>query len=463
HQKKVVPNFESLVMTSGNFADEPICKDNGEARDRLGGIADYYLMNNRGIYTRCDDSIVRSIKVGNTEKMQLIRRARGYAPNPISLAVPKQYKSTGAVLSVGAGLKNTVCITRGNDAYVSQYIGDLFENKGFEFFRDTIAKLSDVLKVDPKTVVCDSHPDYLSSVYAVQRKIQNNNSKPEVKFVQHHIAHAGSVIAEHKLIPPLLCITFDGIGYGVNGELWGGEGFVYTQNSGFIRYAGLRTLMLPGGDKAVKEPWRIAAGMLYELNETGRKLPPGLKQQKARLPLIYRMIETGLNTYKTTSAGRIFDGISALLGVCTNVTYEAQAAVKLESLAWKVKHKKIVPYVFDLVRDNRLVVIDWHNVVKGILRDISKDVSPEIVAFKFHTAIAEAVLNISKLARKESGVRVITLSGGVFQNALLLELTVSILVNAGFKVYFNEQLPANDGAIAYGQAWAAGNGYVLKR
>jgi len=427
-----------VVATSGNLSDEPICTDEHDALDRLGGLADVFLVHNRPIARHADDSVV-SVTAG---RELVLRRARGYAPLPVPLR-----QAAGRVLAVGAHLKNTVAIAVGTNVFVSQHIGDLETPEAFDAFRQVIDALSRLYEFDPATVACDAHPEYLSSQFARRLALP-------LVAVQHHHAHVLSCMAENELEGPVLGVSWDGTGYGLDGTVWGGE-FLKVGPDPFTRVAHLRTFGLPGGEQAIKEPRRSALGVLYEVLgdasfEAGRTavLATFTSREKAWMR---RMLEQRLNTPLTSSAGRLFDAIAAIVGLRQRVRFEGQAAMELEFALDGVE--------LDEAYETRLAaggdgpaIVDWGPIVHGVLDDCARGVAVGCISAKFHNALAEAIVAV---ARHVGEPRVV-LTGGCFQNRYLTERSVRRLREEGFRPYWHQRVPPNDGGIALGQVVAAG-------
>ena len=427
-----------VVATSGNLSDEPICTDEHDALGRLGGLADVFLVHNRPIARHADDSVV-SVTAG---RELVLRRARGYAPLPVPLR-----QAAGRVLAVGAHLKNTVAIAVGTNVFVSQHIGDLETPEAFDAFRQVIDALSRLYEFDPATVACDAHPEYLSSQFARRLALP-------LVAVQHHHAHVLSCMAENELEGPVLGVSWDGTGYGLDGTVWGGE-VLKVGPDPFTRVAHLRTFGLPGGEQAIKEPRRSALGVLYEVLgdasfEAGRTavLATFTSREKAWMR---RMLEQRLNTPLTSSAGRLFDAIAAIVGLRQRVRFEGQAAMELEFALDGVE--------LDEAYETRLAaggdgpaIVDWGPIVHGVLDDCARGVAVGCISAKFHNALAEAIVAV---ARHVGEPRVV-LTGGCFQNRYLTERSVRRLREEGFRPYWHQRVPPNDGGIALGQVVAAG-------
>ena len=433
-----------VVATSGNISDEPICIDETEATERLHDIADLFLVHDRPIVRHVDDSIVR-VMMG---REMVVRRARGFAPLPVSM--PCELPPT---LAVGAHLKNSVVLSAGRNAFISQHIGDLETGGAYGAFQRVIRSLEDLYEIKPGLVACDRHPDYLSTKWA------RLSTLPNVP-VQHHYAHVLSCMADNDLKPPVLGIAWDGTGYGSDGTIWGGE-FLRVTEDGFERVAHLRSFRLPGGDLAVKEPRRSATGLLYELFDGTLfdlpDLPPLSSFTPLEFSLVELMVRKGLNSPVTSSAGRLFDAVSSILGLCQRVGFEGQAAMALEYIA--DENEKIV-YPFDIGPISQLAaIIDWGPAVKEIIADIENGVTPSIISARFHNSLVEMIVSAARRASENK----VVLSGGCFQNRYLTELAITRLREEGFKVYWHQRVPTNDGGIALGQAAATANRKQLSK
>jgi hydrogenase maturation protein HypF len=423
-----------VVATSGNLANEPICIDEIEALDRLKDIADFFLVHDRPIVRHVDDSIVRVV----CHREMVLRRARGYAPLPVRIKEPLP-----SVLAVGAHLKNTVALNVGRDVFISQHIGDLETTMALAAFHRTVGDLPRLYDVQPELVACDMHPDYISTKYAV-------GAHPTVKRVQHHWAHVLACMAENELEPPVLGVSWDGTGYGTDGTIWGGEFLVPRQDS-FQRVAHFRQFRLPGGEMAVKEPRRTALAVLYEIwGQNGlddSSLSPVAAFTKTELGLVRQMLAKGVSAPFTSSVGRLFDAVAALLGIRQQVTFEGQAAMELESL---IEPEVTEVYPFKL-SNSVPQIIDWAPMIGEILVDLRKGISQGAIAAKFHNTLAEIIVEVGRQIVTPK----IVLTGGCFQNRYLLEDAVQRLSQAGFKPYWHQRVPPNDGGIALGQIAAA--------
>jgi len=416
-----------LIMTSANVKDEPLIRNDREIRNRLGSIVSHYLTHDRDIENRCDDSVGY---VRPDRGFSVIRRARGYAPNPVGL--PFSVKPT---LAVGPLLKNTFTLAHNDEAYVSPHIGDLDDRMTLEFFREMTARYRRWFRIDPQIIAHDLHPDYLSTRIA--------RSLPGRKVgVQHHCAHVASCMGENRIRGEVIGIAFDGTGYGLDGRIWGGE-FFYGGYQGLRRVGHLEYLPLPGGEASIRKPYRIAVGYLCRL--FGADAVPGLAPKK-EIRAISKMIDAGYNLADTSSVGRLFDCVAGLLGIMPEITYEAEAAINLEYRA-RAGVSGYYPYEID---GSDELVVRIAGILKGILKDMSKK-DTGVISAKFHNTVSCFALDICRRLRKIYDVKRICLSGGVFQNRLLSRLMIRDLTEAGFRVFTHRQLPDNDGCVSYGQ------------
>jgi len=431
-----------LVMTSGNFRDEPICKDGPDVRARLRGVAAFSLSHDRPIHNRCDDSVVYEA----AGELRLARRARGYAPSAVKLPA-----GGASVLACGADLKNTFCLTRGAEAFLSQHIGDLSEPLNQGFFKETLANYRRLLKISPSLTAHDLHPDYASSAIA--------RALPGKKLaVQHHAAHALSVAAEYGLRKPFLGVAFDGTGYGTDGRIWGSE-FLVFKGRRWSRAGHLEYFPLPGGDIGALEIWRPALALVKAAYGPGwRGQAAGLFKAvpAAKLHTVERMIDSGVNSPQTCSMGRLFDAFSFIAGIRAEATYEAQGPMELESL---LSGRRAAPYAFALRGGEGDLRVDPSPAVRAAARDRLAGKAPAYISARFHAGIIAAAAAAASSIAKSAGLDTVCLSGGVFQNRALLEGLTGALAAGGFKVYSNRQVPANDGGLSLGQAWYALEGY----
>lgn len=431
--------FVALVMTSGNLSEEPICRENDEAFHRLKGIADFFLVHDREIYLRSDDSIVQP--VGG--KLRLLRRSRGFVPVPIFLKEP-----LAPILACGAELKNTICLTKGNRAFLSQHIGDLENLETLEFFQLTVRHLKRILEIEPEIVAYDLHPDYLSTCFAWEQQ------GVRLIGVQHHFAHMVSGMAEHGLEERVIGLSLDGSGYGMDGRIWGGEALVGDRSS-FERVGHFEYLPLPGGAKAVREPWRMAVSYLYQAyGEDFRRLPLPFFTQRSeeQLEVLIQMIRRGINSPLTSSCGRLFDGVAALLGLRQTVVFEGQAAMELEMIQDPGAH---TPYPYEISENEGTFLIRPSPIIRAVVEDIRKGTSPAAISRRFHLTLVEVFCRVCRLVREEKGIEKVVLSGGVFQNRTLLAELEERLKQEGFQVFSQALVPSNDGGISLGQAVAA--------
>jgi hydrogenase maturation protein HypF len=427
-----------LVMTSGNLSEEPIAKDNDEALCRLGGIADYFLVHDRDIYARYDDSVM----IVEQDLPRFARRARGYAPYPIHL--PYQSRQ---ILGCGAEEKNTFCLTRDNYAFVSQHIGDMENLETLEHYVNTIGLYKKLFRIEPKIIAYDMHPEYLPTKYAEEL---GGNLGLKLFPVQHHHAHIASCLADNGVKGPVIGVALDGTGYGMDGNIWGGE-FMVADYKDFRRAAHLEYLPLAGGALAIKKPYRTAIGYLMALGLDLDKKLPFLKQVDANeIAVIRNQVQTKFNAPLTSSMGRLFDAAAALCGVRGVIEYEAQAAIELEMAADEAPDEKGV-YPFSFEKQGDMSIIRVSELLKAIIKDILNNTPQSIVAVRFHNTVARMILETCKIIAKESGIKRAALSGGVFQNRLLLRKVVPLLESAGFEVYTHRQVPCNDGGISLGQ------------
>jgi len=424
-----------IIATSGNLHDEPILTDEREALASIGDIADFFLVHNRPIERHVDDSVVRV----QLDRETILRRARGYAPLPIILKL-----SLPPLLAVGGHLKNTVAVSKGSDVILSQHIGDLETAKALFAFRKVIDDLLSLYEVKPAAVVHDAHPDYASTRYA-------KDSGYPVVPVYHHHAHLAACMAENELEGEVLGVTWDGAGYGEDKTLWGGE-FLLGDAGGYSRVAHFRPFRLPGGEAAIKEPRRTALGLLHEIFgpdalTNGLYLPPdklareGFPEATARL--LGQMLTKGINSPITTSAGRLFDAVAAILGIRSVCSFEGQAAMMVE---FQVDEEEQGHYPVNLQGSDPLV-FDWEPLFREIIRERDQGTPLPVICARFHNTLVEAILEVAQ----KVGVRRVVLSGGVFQNRYLTEHAFRRLEGAGFRPYIHQRVPPNDGGIALGQ------------
>ncbi len=428
-----------LVMTSGNLSEEPIARDNDEAVRRLSGIADYFLEHNRDIYSRYDDSVM----IVENEIPRFTRRARGYAPYPVRLNGPARQ-----ILGCGAEEKNTFCLTRDNFAFVSQHIGDMENVETLEHFTNTIELYRQLFRIEPEIVACDLHPEYLPTKYAKELAAVDKNL--ELVPVQHHHAHIASCLTDNGAEGPVIGVSFDGTGYGTDGHIWGGE-FMVADFKGFTRKAHLEYLPLPGGAAAIKKPYRTATGYLYTLGiDADEKLPFLKNIDSSEIDIIKRQVDKVINTPLTSSMGRLFDAVAALTDIRGVVEYEAQAAIDLETYATEATDET-GSYPFGVAEENDVKIITVLDMFNNIIDDMHHHTSKSVIASRFHNTVTEMILRLCQSISTETGLKKAALSGGVFQNRLLLRKAIASLESDGFEVYTHRQVPCNDGGISLGQ------------
>lgn len=440
-----------VVMTSGNRSDEPQCIDNEEAKAKLREIATYFLFHNRDIVNRVDDSVVRVTE----RNVQTLRRARGYAPAPIAL--PPGFEDSPPILAMGGELKSTFCLLRAGEAILSQHLGDLENAAALSAYKDTLALYQQIFKHQAIAIAADRHPDYLSTKFGQTLAREQNLPLLEI---QHHHAHIAAVMAEHELpreTDPVLGIAFDGLGYGENGELWGGE-FLIADYCTFKRAAYLEPVALLGGSQAMRQPWRntyaqLAIALGWEQLEKAFGNLPLVRFLAAKpRPLLDRMLETGLHAPIASSAGRLFDAVAAAAGCCLeSVSYEGQAAIALESLVSPSADLN-GGYTFERFWQNDREILSAKSLWPQLLQDLQQGVAKETIAAKFHGGFSEAIATLAPPLARGCNLSRIVLSGGVFQNQVLLSRVTQQLRKQGFEVLTPRRIPANDGGLSLGQA-----------
>jgi len=436
-----------LVATSANYNEEPIAIENAEARRRLAKIADGFLTHNRDIRSRYDDSVV---KFAGRDRLA-IRRARGLAPLPIQLS----FKARRHVLACGAHLKNTFCLIRDNQAFVSQHIGDLENLETHEHFQDTLDTYLRLFDFQPDLISHDCHPDYLSTSIAQELAAQ---WRLPLVAAQHHHAHIVSCMAEHGLMEPVIGVAFDGLGYGPDATLWGGE-FLVCSPAAYKRAAYLKPYPLPGGSRGIKQPWRMALSYICADGAADAVFLPFLRELESEygsgtVETIKSQIAGQLNSPLTSSCGRLFDAVSALLGICRIADYEGQAAMELQAAvtSQSVGSDRLGAYPFDLLGDEPPFSVLPAKILQAAYRDVIGHAPPAVVAARFHSTVARIILDVCLKLRELTRIQQVCLSGGVFQNDLLLQLARELLAADGFQVFSASQLPANDGGLSLGQA-----------
>ncbi len=435
--------FKALVMTSGNITEEPINIEDREAFMNLKGICDYYLTHNRDIYLRSDDSILRIVD-GIPRQ---IRRSRGYVPVPLFLS--EDMPDFPPVLALGGELKNTLCLTKENRAFVSQHVGDMENLETYAFFKMTIGHLKRILQIEPEVLAHDMHPDYLSTGYARAQK-----ESPTIA-VQHHHAHIVSCLAENGVRGPVIGLALDGTGFGQDGQIWGGE-VLLADTVSFQRAGHLEYVPLPGGDRAAKYPWRMALSYLYRtFGEALFDLPIPFVREMDRGDggLILRMIQKKVNTLMTSSCGRLFDAVSALVGGRRKNVYEGQAAIELEMCQKKNEEGK---YSWGLKKGAYPWTILTTELIREIVEDLRRGTGKRVVSSRFHNTVVEAFVETCRHLREKTGLREVAMSGGAFQNVTLTSGLNKRLQEDGFRVYIHRLVPANDGGLSLGQAVSAG-------
>jgi len=439
--------FRALVMTSGNISEEPINIDNGEAFKNLKGIADYFLVHDRDIYIRSDDSIIRM--VGGVQRQ--LRRSRGYVPIPVFL--PEEMSKLPSVLAVGAELKNTICITKENRAFLSQHVGDMENLETFDFFRLTISHMKSILEIRPKVMAHDLHPDYLSS------KFSREQDEIPTLAVQHHHAHIVSCLAENGVKGPVIGLALDGTGFGSDGQVWGGE-VLFADLHSFQRAAHLEYVSQPGGDAAVKFPWRMALSYLHkaygdDLFKLPIKFVRDLKKEDANI--VFQMITKRLNTPLTSSCGRLFDAISSLIGLRQKMAYEGQAAMELE-MCQNLSEKGKYPWA--MKEEGGHLILLTSDIIRSAVEDIQAGITRGIISRRFHNTLVDMFTGTCIKLREASGIDHVAMSGGSFQNVTLLNGLSRTLTSNGFTVFTQKAVPSNDGGLSLGQAVAAGSIYM---
>jgi hydrogenase maturation protein HypF len=448
--------FKALVMTSGNLSEEPIAIDNREAIHRLNGLADYFLVHNRDILLRCDDSVVR-VAGGATRHL---RRSRGFVPVPVFLKEdragddrprndrPKDRpkKDQPSVLAVGGELKNTVCLTKGNHAFLSQHVGDLENVESHSFFHEAIRHLERILEIKPEIIAYDLHPDYFSTKWARQQ------SGAQRVAVQHHHAHIASCMAENHLEGRVIGFALDGTGYGADGHIWGGEVLIAGYED-FERAAHFEYVPLPGGAAAIREPWRMAVS--YLAHHFGRDFleldVPFVRQlNRPKVDLLLRMMEQGVNSPLTSSCGRLFDAVSALIGIRQRVNYEAQAAIELEMAITSSADE--TGYPFDLLPDGNHWIISTRPLFDALLHDLGQNLPVASISQRFHNGLVAGFVHLASLLRTKTLLNRVCLSGGTFHNVYLSQRLETHLSNARFEVFTQKEVPCGDGGLSLGQA-----------
>lgn len=450
-----------IVLTSGNLSDEPQCLDNDEGREKLEKIADYFLMHNRDIVNRVDDSVVKVVD----DKVQTIRRARGYAPSPIYL--PPGFESVPQVLAMGGQLKNTFCLLLDGKAIVSQHLGDLENLASFKDYQNTLNLYFKLFEYKPEAIALDLHPEYYSTKLGKELADtyqQEQNNVVPLLHIQHHHAHIASCMAENG-IPlnslPVLGITLDGLGYGEDGTLWGGE-FLLADYRQFKRMATFKPVTMIGGEQAIKQPWRntysqlISAFSWQYLQQKYEHLEIVKFLKKKPLNLLNQLIDKSINSPLTSSVGRLFDAVAAAIGICREqCTYEGQAAIEMEALVNpeilnNSKKEQNYPFKIDIL-DN-IYCIDSSSMWQALLNDLQQHISQATVAAKFHNGLANVIVETGNRICKKNDIHHVVLTGGVFQNSILLEQVTKRFQALNINVLTHSLVPCNDGGLSLGQA-----------
>ena len=433
--------LDVLVMTSGNISDEPIIIDNQKALEAFINTTDGVITYNRDIYNRTDDSVISVIQ----NKPRIIRRSRGFVPTPVSLKI-----NTEGIFATGAELTGTFCFGKDNQAIASQYFGDLQNFENFEFYAESFERFKQLFRFEPTLIATDLHPDYVTIKFA-------NQLGTEIEPIQHHFAHIGSVMAEHNISEPIIGVAFDGTGYGTDGNIWGSE-FLICQPTEFTREAHFEYMPLPGGDKVVLEPWRIAVAYLQNTlgsNFNFENIPAFKSLESGKINLILQAIEKQINIPYSCSAGRLFDAVAAITGICMKPSFHAEAPMRLEAAIDKTCDEK---YTYNYSNG----IISFRSMWSELVEDLAKNISVNTISAKFHNTIVEVIVSTCIDIRKNSGIKKIALSGGSFQNKYLLTKAEFKLNQHSFEVFTNSQFPANDGGIALGQLYITANKRNLK-
>jgi len=435
-----------LVMTSGNLSEMPIIADNDEALDKLAGLADAFLLHDRPIHMRCDDAVwwVDAFAGEDDSALQPLRRSRGDAPYPVRLP----WTAERPILATGAEMKNTFCLLQGHDAFLSQHIGEVDSLEALAYFREALDHLGGLFKVRPGIIAHDMHPDYLTTRLA--RELAAESGLPLVA-VQHHHAHIAACLAEHGRSDPVIGLALDGTGYGPDGAIWGGEVLV-TDLRGYQRAGHLEYLPLPGGAAAIRRPYRIAWAYCQQTLGYIPEYPKISHINPYELNTVVIQIQRKINTPSTSSCGRLFDAVSALLGICPVTTFEAQAAIALELAAREADLDRVRPYPFTIEEDG---VMRVGAMLAAIIADLEAGRAVSAIAAAFHITLAAMMAVAAGRVRRQTGLDTVVLSGGVFQNRLLLRLVRAQLWAANFVVLTHQQVPANDGGLCLGQAVVA--------
>ncbi len=443
-------HFKALVMTSGNLSEEPIAIDNREAVRRLSGLADYFLVHNRDILLRCDDSVVR---VAGGVVRQL-RRSRGFVPVPVFLKDDQP-----SVLAVGGELKNTICLIKGKNAFLSQHVGDLENIESYSFFHEAIEHLERILEIRPQIIAYDLHPNYFSTRWAIEQ------TGVTLIGVQHHHAHIASCMAENHLEGRVIGFALDGTGYGTDGKIWGGE-VLLASCQDFERTAHFEYVPLPGGEAAIREPWRMAVS--YLAHHFGREflrsdIPFVRGLDRRKVEFLLRMIEQGVNSPFTSSCGRLFDAVAALIGIRQQINYEAQGAIELEMAIGSSQDlvaQEEAGYPLKLVPEDAHWIISARPLFEALLNDLGRQVPVSTMSRRFHDGLVECFVEVAELLRDKTSLTRVCLSGGTFHNVYLATRLEALLSDAGFEVFTQKEVPSGDGGLSLGQALVGAAGML---
>ena len=423
-------DIDILVMTSANISGEPMVYKNHEAIEKLKGIADFYLMNNRDIYIPIDDSVSRVI----LGKERILRNARGYAPKSMEI------KGVSYSVALGANSNNTFTIANNENIFFSNYIGDLVNYNTWQYYINSLEHMKGIYKIDPKSYFYDLHPNFYQNELLKEIKIKKIG-------IQHHHAHIVSCMAEHSLEEEVIGVAFDGTGYGSDGKLWGGEFFICDKKN-FKRLAHINYIALPGGEGAIREPWKIAISYLYDTfkEDYATYVPKHLQEKKHEI--ITEIIKKDINSPKASSIGRLFDAVAALLGFDAKITFQGEAAIDLENLCCRDDQSF---YQYNISLEDGIYIIDCKPLIKSVVIEVIDGIDKELIARRFHNTIIKFTIELCEILRKEYNLSSVVLSGGVFQNEILLINIYKELIKRDFKVYIHEQIPANDEGISIGQ------------
>ena len=423
-------DIDILVMTSANISGEPMVYKNHEAIEKLKGIADFYLMNNRHIYIPIDDSVSRVV----LGKERVLRNARGYAPKSMEI------KDMAYSIALGANSNNTFAIANNENIFFSNYIGDLANYNTWQHYINSLEHMKGIYKIDPKSYFYDLHPNFYQNELLKEIKTKKIG-------IQHHHAHIVACMAEHSLEEEVIGIAFDGTGYGIDGKLWGGEFFICDKER-FKRLAHLNYVALPGGEGAIREPWKIAISYLYDIfkEDYAAYVPKHLQEKKHQI--ITEIIKKDINSPKASSIGRLFDAVAALLGFDAKITFQGEAAIDLENLCCRDDQSF---YQYNISLEDGIYIIDCKPLIKSVVIEVIDGIDKELIARRFHNTIIKFTIELCEILRKEYNLSSVVLSGGVFQNEILLINIYKELIKRDFKVYIHEQIPANDEGISIGQ------------